>query len=159
MKILKVVTNIFLLLSTFNTLADDILPTFSFPDTNQKMHSISEWQGKTLVINFWATWCQPCLKEIPEFVALQTQFEQKNVKFIGVAIDDVEAVKQFEKKLPINYPILVSNEWDGFNLAQQLGNDANTVPYTVVVNPSGKIIYRYAGAVKKEALEAIIQSP
>jgi peroxiredoxin len=159
MKILKITTLIFLFLNSIVGHTDDILPAFSFPDTAEKLHSVSEWKGKTLVINFWATWCQPCLKEIPEFIELQSQFEQKNVQFIGVATDDVEAVKQFEKKQSINYPILVSNEWDGFNLAQQLGNAANTVPYTVVVNSIGKIVYRHAGAVKKEELQAIIQSP
>ena len=154
MKNLKILTLIFLLFNHFNARADDVLPVFSFPGTDEKMHSISEWQGKTLVINFWATWCQPCLKEIPEFTQLQTQFTKKNVQFIGIAIDELPAVIHYENSVKINYPVLVSSEWDGFNLAQQLGNTANTVPYTVVVNPEGRIIYRHAGAVKKEDLIA-----
>jgi thiol-disulfide isomerase/thioredoxin len=122
------------------------------------MHSISEWQGKTLVINFWATWCQPCLKEIPEFVQLQTQFSKQNVQFIGIAIDELLVVRLYKNTANMNYPVLISSEWDGFNLAQQLGNSSNTVPYTVVVNPAGQIFYRHAGVVKKEDLIAVITS-
>lgn len=156
MKILKITTLIFLLFSHLTVRADDILPVFSFPDTAEKTHSISEWQGKILVINFWATWCQPCLKEIPEFMQLQTQFGKQNVQFIGIAIDELSAVTRYQNTANMNYPVLMANEWDGFNLAQQLGNSANTVPYTVVVNPAGQIIYRHAGAVKKEDLIAVI---
>lgn len=152
MKNLKITVLIFLLVSYFDAFADEVLPAFSFPDIDEKMHSISEWQGKTLVINFWATWCQPCLKEIPEFMQLQTQFEKKNVQFIGISIDELSAVARYKNTIGINYPVLIASEWDGFNLAQQLGNSANTVPYTVVVNSAGKIVYRHAGAVKKEDL-------
>lgn len=136
--------------------ADDALPAFSFPNTEEKTQNISQWQGKTLVINFWATWCQPCLKEIPEFVQLQTQFAAKNVQFIGIAIDELPAVAHFKDAAKMNYPVLVASEWEGFNLSQQLGNSANTVPYTIVVNPEGQIIYRHAGVVKKEDLLAVI---
>ena len=156
MKKLKKITIILLLLSHFNATAGDILPAFSFPDTDEKIHSISEWQQKILVINFWATWCQPCLKEIPEFIQLQTQFTHKNVQFIGVAIDDVSSVMRYKNTANINYPVLIASEWDGFNLAQQLGNGANTVPYTVVINATGQIIYRHAGAVKKEDLLEVL---
>lgn len=155
MKFRKFLATAFLLFC-FNVQADDILPAFSFSDTDEKIHNISEWQGKTLVINFWATWCQPCLKEIPEFVQLQTQFSAKNVQFIGIAIDELPAVARFKEAIKMNYPVLVASEWEGFNLSQQLGNSANTVPYTVVVNPSGKIIYRHAGAVKQEELQTVI---
>lgn len=140
----------------FHAQADDTLPTFAFPDTEEKVHNISQWSGKTLVLNFWATWCQPCLKEIPEFVQLQTQFAAKNVQFVGIAIDELPAVARFKETAKMNYPVLVASEWEGFNLSQQLGNSANTVPYTIVVNPAGQIIYRHAGAVKKEDLLAVI---
>jgi thiol-disulfide isomerase/thioredoxin len=154
MKMLKIAALFFLLIKI--TLADDVLPAFSFPDTEEKPQSISQWQGKTLIINFWATWCQPCLKEIPEFVQLQNQFAAKNVQFIGIAIDELPAVARFKEAVKMNYPVLIAGEWDGFNLSQQLGNIANTVPYTIVVNSAGQIIYRHAGAVEKEDLQSII---
>lgn len=157
MKNLKITTLLFLLFTSINAVSDDTLPMFSLPDTSEKMHAISEWQGKTLVINFWATWCQPCLKEIPEFIQLQKQYEKKNVQFIGIAIDELPAVMRYKNTVAINYPILISGEWEGFDLAQQLGNSSNTVPYTVVVNSVGNIIYRHAGAVKKDDLVTVFQ--
>ena len=157
MKILKIITFSLLFFYQFNTQADDIFPVFSFPDTNEKMHTVSEWRGKTLVINFWATWCQSCLKEIPEFIELQTQLEKKNVQFIGIAIDDLATVSRYKNDVKINYPVLISSEWEGFNLAEQLGNVSNTVPYTVIFNTLGQIIYRHSGAVKKEDLLKIIK--
>ncbi|MCX7074814.1 MAG: TlpA disulfide reductase family protein [Methylococcales bacterium] len=157
MKNLKITILLFLLFTNINAVSDDTMPLFSLPDASEKMHTISEWQGKTLVINFWATWCQPCLKEIPEFIQLQTKYEKKNVQFIGIAIDELPAVIRYKNTIPINYPILISGEWEGFNLAQQFGNNSNTVPYTIVINRAGNIIYRYAGAVKKESLMVAIE--
>ena len=156
MKNLKILAIFFILLNNISVRADDTLPDFSFPDSDEKTHSISEWHGKTLVINFWATWCQPCLKEIPEFMQLQTQYAKKNVQFIGIAIDELAVVTRYKNTVNMNYPVLISSEWDGFNLAQQLGNSSNTLPYTVVVNQVGQIIYRHAGVVKKEDLIAVI---
>ena len=111
MKNLKITILLFLFFTNINAVSDDTMPLFSLPDASEKMHTISEWQGKTLVINFWATWCQPCLKEIPEFIQLQTKYEKKNVQFIGIAIDELPAVIRYKNTIPINYPILISGEW------------------------------------------------
>ena len=156
MKILKITAVIFLLLSSVIVRADDVLPAFSFPDIDEKIHSISEWNDKTLVINFWATWCQPCLKEIPAFVQMQTHYAKQNVQFNGIAIDELPAVMRYKNTTGMNYPVLISSEWEGFNLAQQLGNNSNVVPYTVVVNSTGEIIYRHAGEVKQEELLEVL---
>ena len=84
------------------------LPEFSLPDTTGTIHSISEWQGKILVINFWATWCPPCLKEIPEFIQLQAEYADQNVQLIGIAIDEPELVDDYISFININYPILIA---------------------------------------------------
>ena len=131
------------------------LPTFSFPDLNSTSHSSNEWQGKIIVLNFWATWCPSCLKEIPAFMALQTQYGEK-VQFIGVALDDLEAVKTFQQKNAVNYPLLISGDWAGFNLAKQLGNSISAIPYTVVVNRDGQVIYRHSGELSVNELQAVI---
>ncbi len=131
------------------------LPTFSFPDLNGTPHSSNEWQGKILVLNFWATWCPSCLKEIPAFMTLQTQYGEK-VQFVGIALDDIEAVKTFQQKTAVNYPILISGDWAGFNLAKQLGNMVSAIPYTVVVNRDELVIYRHAGELSASELQAVI---
>ena len=131
------------------------LPAFSFPDLNGTPHSSTEWNGKIIVLNFWATWCPSCLKEIPAFMTLQTQFGEK-VQFVGIALDDIEAVKIFQQKTAVNYPLLISGDWAGFNLAKQLGNMISAIPYTVVVNRDGQVVYRHSGELSASELQAVI---
>ena len=125
------------------------------PDVSGNFHNISEWQGKILVINFWATWCPPCLKEIPEFMALQEQYSDKGLQFIGIAIDDQDSVQEYLLSTKINYPILIGGV-TGIALAQQLGNSFDAVPFTLVVNQQGQIIHRQPGEFSREQLMEII---
>lgn len=131
------------------------LPDFNLPDVSGNLHSISEWQGKILIINFWATWCPPCRKEIPEFVALQKQYSAKGLQVIGVAIDDQNSVEEFLVSNKINYPILIAGV-TGIALAQQLGNTVDAVPFTVVVNQQGQIIHQHPGEFSQEQIMEII---
>ncbi|MEQ1530248.1 MAG: TlpA disulfide reductase family protein [Methylococcales bacterium] len=131
------------------------LPNFNLPDISGRQHSISEWQGKLLIINFWATWCPPCLKEIPEFIKLQNQHAAQGLQFIGIAIDDNFAVADFIKTTPINYPNLIGQE-EGISLAEQLGNVAGVLPFTVIVNQQGQIIYRQPGELSTEKVLTLI---
>ena len=132
------------------------LPEFSAPDVDGKLHSSKEWQGKLLVINFWATWCPPCRKEISVFMALQSQYGKQGLQFIGIAIDDQEPVAEYLAAMKVNYPNLISGV-NGMALAQQLGNSVDAVPYTVVVNPQGQIIHQHPGEFTKEQILAVIK--
>jgi thiol-disulfide isomerase/thioredoxin len=131
------------------------LPDIYLPDVSGNIHSISEWQGKIRVINFWATWCPPCLKEIPEFMALQEQYADKGLQFIGIAIDDQDSVQEYLVSTQINYPILIGGV-TGIALAQQLGNRFDAVPFTLVVNQQGQIIHRQPGEFSREQIMAVI---
>jgi len=133
------------------------LPEFSLPDLSGQQHNINEWQGKILVINFWATWCPPCIKEIPEFIALQQAYADKNVVFIGIAIDDHDAVSKFITNKPINYPILLANE-DGVALSRKLGNLAEALPFTIVVDQQSHIVSQHPGEFSKQQLQGIIDT-
>ena len=134
------------------------LSTISLPNLEGKMQSLSKWQGKTLIINFWATWCPPCLKEIPDFMALQTKFKNKNknIQFIGIALEDQQTVADYHEKMKINYPILIG-EFSGAQLARSWGNTLNTVPFTVIINPQGEIIHRQMGELSQQQILSIIQ--
>lgn len=129
---------------------------FAFPDVDGKQQSIQQWQGKTLVINFWATWCGPCLKEIPEFIKLQNEYGERGVQFIGIAIEDREAVVDYLKRVAVNYPLMIAGD-AGSNLARQLGNIINAVPFTVVVNRQGQIVHRQPGEFSRQQFQQIVE--
>jgi len=126
------------------------------PDLQGTSHALSQWRGKILVINFWATWCPPCLHEIPDFMTMQTDYAAKNVQFIGIALDEQQAVLDYTTKIGINYPILLGGN-QGMGLARQWGNLIESVPFTVVVNAQGTIVHRQLGEMSASELQAILQ--
>jgi peroxiredoxin len=132
------------------------LTEFSLPDLAGKQRNIKEWQGKVLVINFWATWCPPCLKEMPEFEAMHNEFSNKGLQFIGIALDDADPVKEFIASKKITYPILLGED-QGTKLAHDLGNVVNTVPFTVIVNKQGLVVKSHMGELSREQLLEIIK--
>jgi len=129
---------------------------FSLPDIKGKQRSMDDWSGKIRVVNFWATWCPPCLKEIPTFIALQKQFKDNNLQFIGIAIEDRTTVTQFLQTTPINYPILIGGD-AAIQLSRRLGNTLNAVPYTLVINQLGQIIYQHPGELSRQKLITVIK--
>ena len=133
------------------------MPSFALSDVSGKQRNSAEWQGKILVVNFWATWCPPCRKEIPEFIAAQTELAKQNVVFIGIAIDEETAVKNFAEDMGINYPVLVANA-TGIELAKEFGDSMEAVPFTVIINKAGQIVFRKPGEVSKSELMSQIST-
>ncbi|CAB1277191.1 TlpA family protein disulfide reductase [Candidatus Nitrosacidococcus tergens] len=130
-------------------------PDFQLPDVNGIQHNISEWDRQVIIVNFWATWCPPCLREIPNFIELQKSLGNKGLQFIGVAIDKIESVKPFVKEHNINYPILIDEGADAI-VSKNYGNSLDVVPYTVVIDQNGKIIYTHAGELDKKTIEGVV---
>ncbi|MFM8342374.1 MAG: TlpA family protein disulfide reductase [Methylomonas sp.] len=130
--------------------------SFSLPDVGGQVQSGTQWLGKIVVINFWATWCSPCLKEIPEFIKLQDSYKQNDVQFIGIAIDDLESVEQYLASINNNYPQLIAGD-SGIELSKQFGNNANAVPYTVIIDQTGKIVHRHSGELSGDQLAALLK--
>jgi thiol-disulfide isomerase/thioredoxin len=126
------------------------------PDEKDKPHTLAEWHGKLLVVNFWATWCPPCLKEIPTFIQLQQQFANNNVQFLGIAVDNKTDVLQYKTTLKMNYPTLIAGDSGGMALAKEWGNSLSIVPYTVVVNAQGQIVEYYVGEVSQNELREVL---
>ena len=128
-------------------------------DLAGKSRLLSEWQGPLLVVNFWATWCPPCLKEIPSFVELQERFGTDQVQFLGIAYDYLDEVNKFLEKTPVNYPVLLGGD-DVAIFMRELGNNIGGLPYTAVIDGNGKVVASHQGewhqADAAGALEALL---
>ena len=132
------------------------LPDFSLQDLSGRTYRSGEWLGKVLVLNFWATWCPPCRKEMPLFIALQHEFGDKGLQFVGVAIDEASKVREFVDFLGVNYPILLG-DMEAVQLSHDLGNRFRGLPFTVIFDRSGRIAHIKAGELQRSALEAQIK--
>jgi thiol-disulfide isomerase/thioredoxin len=132
-------------------------PDFTLNDLEHRPRAAREWDGKVLVINFWATWCSPCRREIPQFIELQQEFGGRGLQFLGIAVDDAAAARDFVRSLGINYPVLVG-EQDAIEVAKAYGNVIGALPYTVVVDRKGAIVLTHQGEISGSQLEPVIAS-
>jgi len=126
-------------------------------DETGKPFAIEQWRGKMLVVNFWATWCQPCREEMPAFSHLQTKYAGSGVQFVGIALDNANNVAQFKTSLAISYPLLIA-ENEGSTLTRQLGNDRLALPYTVVFGKNGSVRLIRLGRLSEQDLETVLQT-
>jgi thiol-disulfide isomerase/thioredoxin len=118
--------------------------------------SLGTWKGKVLVVNFWATWCAPCRKEIPEFIRMQERQGAQGLQFVGIAIDDKDKVAPYMREVGINYPVLVG-ELDAVEMSRSLGNELGALPFTVVIDRSGKVVHTILGATSEAKLEPVLK--
>ena len=131
-------------------------PEFWLPDPAGVRHGIAEWDGKLLVMNFWATWCPPCLHEIPMFISLQERYGDRGVQFLGIAIDDGHKVRAFADEIGLNYPTL-HGQLDAIEVMTAYGNKSGALPYTVVIDQSGKIVARHPGVLDENTATGLIE--
>ena len=123
----------------------------SLPDPKGATVAMNQWKGRPLVLNFWATWCAPCVEEMPELTALQNEVQAKNIQILGIGIDSPANISAFADKYRIGYPLYVAGI-DGSELSRQLGNQAGGLPFTVVIDASGKVRKTYLGRLKMDDL-------
>lgn len=128
----------------------------SFKDLTEKNQALAQWLGKVMIVNFWATWCPPCLAEIPGFIRLQNQYGKQGVQFIGIAIDRQNKVKTYAAEAGMNYPVLLG-DLEGIDLARRTGNAQGGLPYTVIIDRSGNIVATHLGKLSHEKLEGMIK--
>ena len=118
---------------------------FRFTDQNGEEHRFSDWDGKVRVVNFWATWCPPCVHEIPMLVSVQASFRDRGVQFIGVAVDDPDGAFAMARDLAMNYPTMADSRRT-IDLLHVYGNRAAALPFTAFVDAEGSIRDRHTGA-------------
>ena len=124
-------------------------------NTDGKTQDFAQWRGKTLVINFWATWCPPCREEMPEFSRLQTKYAAKGVQFIGIALDTSVNVRNYSNQHPASYPLIVADA-DGAELTRKMGNSSLALPYTVVIDSKDKPQLTRLGRISEQELDALL---
>jgi thiol-disulfide isomerase/thioredoxin len=132
------------------------LQAVNLPDVAGQTQPMAQWQGKTVVVNFWATWCPPCRQEMPGFSRLQEKFGDKGVQFVGIGVDSPSAIKEYALQNPMAYPLLIGGS-TALDLLRQLGNPTAALPYTLVLDASGKPIFSKLGMVDELSLEKRLQ--
>ena len=132
-------------------------PATEIPDLSGTPRSLDEFEGRILAVNFWATWCAPCLEEIPELVRLQREYGDRGLQWVGVAVeDDAEAVRAFAEGAGLNYPTLVGED-AALALAGELGNRIAAMPYTVIFDRAGQVVFVRKGTVRFEEVVEVIE--
>ncbi len=151
-------TNLLLRLSWACGLAAGLLAAipaaaFDLTDTQGRHHRLADYQGRWVVLNFWATWCVPCIQEIPEIAAFQR--EHPRVVVIGVAVDgeDAAKVRKFAQKTGHDYPLVVGDD----GVEKQLG-EQRALPTTRIYDPAGKVVYDRPGRINRKSLEDATRS-
>lgn len=147
---------IFLMPSEKNTPSAAPLFTSIIQDPEGKPQSLKQFENKIIVLNFWATWCEPCREEMPELSNFYTENKSKNVVVVGIAIDEAKSVRSYLAKTKVIYPILVDED-KGVILSKNLGNNEGILPYTVIINSNGIIEKTILGRVHKDQLDAILK--
>jgi len=142
-------------------LADDpaIKAFFANPWQTAEGKSVDtkEWREKILVVNFWASWCPPCVEEMPTLDKLQAEFKGQNVLFVGIGIDSPSNIREFLEKTPVSYPIVIGG-LEGSNISKQMGNAQGALPYTVIINSKGKSTSSKLGKISEEELRSAIKT-
>ncbi len=134
----------------------ELRPGFTLMDLKDQPRSLNDWNGQVLLINFWATWCPPCVREIPTFNQLYQAYNDKGLTIIGIALDNKQDVIDFIEPMGVQYPILLGDQ-QGIKLTQEYGNDMGILPYTVIIDRRGQIIEKHRGEMSFEEAERLIK--
>lgn len=125
-------------------------------DLDGVKHRLAEWRGRVVLLNFWASWCNPCLKEIPDLVSAQADYRDRGLAVVGVGIDEARKLRNVVRTLEINYPVLVADPDGGGRLMQPWGNRIGIVPYTVVIDRDGRVAAVHQGPIRRDELDEIL---
>ena len=139
------------------TAAPPALPVFELvlADLKGQPQALGQWRGKLLIVNYWATWCPPCREEMPGFSRLQEKYRDKGVQFVGISIDNVAKIVEFQKTTPVSYPLLIGDIGVMENSAA-LGNTRQALPFTAVFDQQGQLSATKLGRYAEADLERLL---
>ncbi len=135
----------------------ELRPDVRLADRDGTLRALSEWDGRAQVINFWATWCAPCRREIPMLNALAAEQRSQGVEVIGIAIDFREDVLKFLGKTPIDYTVLIG-EQDGMDAARAFGMESIGLPFTAFIDRQGRIVTIHVGELHRAQADVILSA-
>lgn len=136
--------------------AIELLYGLTLPDSEGRPLALATLRRQPTVVNFWATWCPPCVEEMPELSDIGDEFRSRGLQVIGIGIDSASNIGQFSLKTPMRYPLLVAGN-SGLELVRRLGNTAGALPFTVVLARDGSVAWRTLGRFKTADLRQAIQ--
>ena len=136
-------------------LIGNLRPDFMLGSNQGELVSSADFSGKTMLINFWATWCGPCRQEMPMLMDLQRNYESVGLQVIGIALDDAHSVRSFVETYGISYPILVGSA-DVFAASTAYGNEEGVLPYSVLVDKTGVVRWQHAGIIQHEKITSLL---
>jgi thiol-disulfide isomerase/thioredoxin len=147
----KQLCRLFLVMTLCPAALAPAVESFTLTDTDGRSHSLSAYRGKWLIVNFWATWCAPCLEEIPDLVAIKES--RKDIEVIGIAMEfqDARQVVQFADGMFVNYPIVLGDRAISRSIGQVEG-----LPTTFIYDPQGKLAERHVGKITRKQIERLI---
>ena len=132
----------------------ETLPGISLPDADGRVRQLTDWKGRPLLINFWATWCEPCRREIPLLRSLRHEHAAERLEVIGIAIDSPDAVRQYAAAGRIDYPVLIG-EQGGLAAAGAFGMET-VLPFSVFADDTGRIVTLKVGELHRDEAELIL---
>ncbi len=138
-----------------DVLLGNFRPDFELGSNSGEFVTPADFSGKTILLNFWATWCAPCREEMPMLMELQRKYASNGLQVIGIALDDVQSVKNFVSTYGISYPVLVGSE-DVFATSAAYGNEEGVLPYSVLIDKTGIVRWQYAGIIQHDMISSLL---
>ena len=132
--------------------AVDAIFALNLPDLAGRPQAVAQWRGKVLVVNYWASWCKPCVDEMPALSRMHGRFASRGVQFVGIGVDDADKLAAFVAATPVSYPVLVASPAD-----TPPGLQVKGLPFTVVIGRDGGIEMTRLGRIDEESLEPVLR--
>ncbi|MFC4309502.1 TlpA family protein disulfide reductase [Steroidobacter flavus] len=133
----------------------ETLPDFTLANLEGQPQSIRSWQGKSMIVNFWATWCAPCRREIPLLKKIQAEHGAEGFQIVGVAVDFRDDVLKYAKEMSIDYPLLIGEE-DGLNAVTKFGRGSLGFPFTVFTDNQQRLVLFHLGEIHPEQAKIML---